>query len=326
MTPQLLTRSQINDGLWNHLIEESQQSVLYAFTNYLDLVCEDWNAFVWPEMGDYKIVMPIPVRLKMGMRVAYQPLFCQYLGIFSKSDLHISDMSPFLQAFAAQFKYISGYHFNPENYLILSKCMELIPHIEIATCHTHWLNLLPSYECVVNGFSTDRKKNLEKGNRYGWEVMKSRNIHPLIFLFVQNHAGKIPGGVNPCVYNRLEAVFERLEAIGKAEVWYAHYEGIIRAGILLIRNADRVIYLFNAADEMGRKGNARTFLLASYFRLHAREPLVFDFETPEVSSVTAFYESFGSTAVPYLKVRQNRLWFPLRMVQNLRRRLYLKTR
>ena len=53
MTPKLITRSQTNDGCWNTLIEQSQQSVLYAFTNYLDLVCQDWNALVWPQTGDY---------------------------------------------------------------------------------------------------------------------------------------------------------------------------------------------------------------------------------------------------------------------------------
>jgi hypothetical protein len=326
LTPQLITRSQIDDTRWNSFIEESQQSVLYAFTNYLDLVCEDWNALVWPQMGYYLIVMPIPVRVKFGKRIACQPLFCQYLGIFSKFELSASDAESFLKAFAAQFAYISAYHFNPENYPVLCESHFSLPYLKMATCHTHWLNLLPKYDRLVKGFSRDRKKNLKRAEEYGWELLRSRNIHPLIYLFVQNHAGKISGGVKPFAYNRLEAVFERLEAIGKAEVWYAHCGGIIRAGVLLIRNADRVIYLFNAADEIGQKGNARTFILARYFQKHASEPLTLDFESPEVGSIASFYKSFGSTSMPYLRVSQNRLWLPFRLAQNVRKWFLFTTR
>ncbi|NIJ54919.1 GNAT family N-acetyltransferase [Dyadobacter arcticus] len=326
MTPLLISRSQINDAAWNKLIEQSGQAVVYGFTFYLDLVCDDWKALIWASEGDYQIVMPLPVRRRLGIQLIHQPLFCQYLGLFSRSELTASQAEIFLRLLSMHFSYISSYHFNPNNYHLFSDLTSQFREFEFHTQFTHWLHLAKDYKSIEKGYTTDRRTNLKKGKNAGWEILESSNIHPLIYLFVQNHAAKIAGGVNPNAYDRLEAIFEKLKLLGIVELHYACKNGVIHAGILIVRCAGKSIYLFNAADVIGRRCNARTFLLDAYFSANAGNSIIFDFESPEIHSIAGFYKSFGCEATPFLKIRKNRLWLPIRKLHKWREKWLLKTR
>lgn len=326
MTPVLVNRSQISDLLWNNHIQRSKQSVVYAYSFYLDSVCSEWKALVWPSEQEYLIVMPLPVRRKAGKLIVYQPLFCQYLGIFTVDKLTSLQLEEFLNTFSSYFSYISAYSFNPENFRLINSSTFRFKELKFQEQKTYWLRLEQGYTRIYNQYSKDRKLNLERGKQNQWTLKQSHNMDPLIQLFKENHAFRILGGINPDAYVRLKLIFERLECYGKAEIWYAAKEDRIHAGILLIKDNSKIIYLFNAADKIGRSGNARTFLLDHYFSIHAYKPLVFDFESPEVSSIAEFYESFGGDKKPFLTVRKNQLAFPFRQLQEWRRSLMFKTR
>jgi len=95
--------------------------------------------------------------------------------------------------------------------------------------------------------------------------------------------------------------------------------------MLLATSNGRAIYLFNAASETGRRGNARTVLLDQYIQAHAGQPIVFDFESPEKPSIAAFYRSFGAREESYFSLRWNRLTvaerWPVAISRWLRKRL-----
>ncbi|CAG5072063.1 hypothetical protein DYBT9623_04001 [Dyadobacter sp. CECT 9623] len=326
MVPILLNRNEINDAAWNRLVEKSTQSIIYAFTFYLDLVCADWKALVWSSAGEYETIMPLPVRRKWGFEIIYQPHFCQYLGVFSQRPVTAEEITAFLAQLNKHYRYISAYHFNPDNHEVLRSQLSQIAGIEVEEQETHWLPLDQQYEKIANGYSRDRVRNLKRSEKSRWRYSVSNHIHPLIFLFVNHHARRIPGGVSHASYQTLEALFKSLSRMQCCDLWYAHRDGVIHAGILMIRFRGKAVFLFNAADEIGRKDNARTFLLDSYIKLHAESDLIFDFESPMKSSIASFYKSFGSTTVPFWKISKNRLPFPLRQIQHWRKRNKLRTR
>lgn len=80
--PILLSREQIDAQIWDNHIHNSRQGVIYALSWYLDIVCEQWEALVWPSVSDISIAMPLPVRRKFGRPVFVPAMFCEYLGIF----------------------------------------------------------------------------------------------------------------------------------------------------------------------------------------------------------------------------------------------------
>ena len=324
MTPILITRAQISDASWNEHIGKSLQCVIYAQTFYLDIVCESWKALVWPSIAQPEIVMPIPVRRKLGLAIIYQPHFCQYLGLFSLKPLSSFQLESFLRLLSKEFSYISAYHFNPENSLRMSAMTTAFPELEFSQKHTDWLPIANQSQLYA-GYSSDRKRNLRLGKDFHWEVQDSSDIEPLIRLFKENQTARIPGGVRGDTFIRLKVLFETLYKRRQAEICYASMDGQIHAGILVTKFAGRAMYLFNAADQKGRTGNARTVMLDHYFTSGNGETLIFDFESPEVEAIWRFYRSFGSQRVPFYAVNRNELCFPMKQIQNWRKRFF-KTR
>jgi hypothetical protein len=319
MTPPiLLSRAAIDDQRWNRIIDQSGQSVVYGYSWYLDEVCNDWKALVWPSAEDYQIIMPLPVRRKWSIEVIQQPLFCQYLGLFSVLEISEFNLILFLEKVSSSYPYISSYHFHPDLSAILNRVLRQFPKFEIKQNHTYCLSLEDPLSTIRSNYSSDRKMNLKRSEREKWIVEQSNNIIPLITLFKKYHASKIPGGVADVSYSILTALFKNLNLHKAAELFYILKEGKIHAGALFAKTGGKVLYLFNAADETGRAGNARTFLLDYYFQLNTGKPFIFDFESPEKNSVSLFYKSFGARKMPYYSIRKNELPFPWKQIQNWR--------
>ncbi len=318
--PNLLQRSQIDDQVWNALIDQSSHPVIYAYTWYLDCVSPDWCALVWPSTQNYEIVMPLPVKKRWGMTVVQQPLFCQYLGLFSKEQISEEALTVFLKSLSRHFQYISAYDFHPRHTPLLRKLLPARPEFEVMEKATHWLDLEKSYEEIAGRYSRDRRKNLRKALKQEWEYSESEDIEPLIALFRENHAGKIRN-VKETAYSTLRSILHLVLKKHLGRVQYAILNGKIRAGVMFLEKTGTRIYIFNAADPVGRKGNARTYLLDRYFRRFAGGGQVFDFESPELKSIADFYESFGAEAQVFLSIKKNRLPFPLRRLQEIRKRV-----
>ena len=339
--PILLQRHQIDDTAWNALIDEARHSVVYAYTWYLDCVSPGWQALVLVESGelivdsalasdptgtsssnhslvDYNLVMPLPVRKKWGMNVIQQPLFCQYLGLFSKNEISESDLLRFLHSLNLHFPYISVYDFHPSHTYLLRSVLPACPDFEVQEKTTHWLNLEKTYPELALDYSADRRKNLARSKKYGWECVQSTDLEPLISLFQENHASRI-GNVQASAYTLLRKLTLLLQKKGIACVYYARRQGILHAGIMVLERNETGIYIFNAADEAGRRGNARSFLLDRYFQKKAGRLKIFDFESPEVESIAQFYYSFGAGKQPFISIKKNKLPFPLRQLQAWRK-------
>ena len=325
MEPVLLRRSQIDDQRWNEAIDRSQQRVIYGFSWYLDVVCEDWNALVWPSALDYEIVMPLPVRKKYGFSLIYQPHFCQYLGIFSETSLTTDQVKCFLQACSRHFAYISAYSLHPKNYKDVLPEILRAKDLNYAVHKTRILPLGKNFSEIQDGYSADRKKNLQRSQEWSWAVQQGFEIETLIELFQNNNTSSIQGGVSLKTYYILKELYKKLAEKKYAELNYAFVNGKIHSGALFINDGQHGIYLFNAADQTGRKGNARTWLLNRFFEHNCNSDGYFDFESAQVEPIAAFYKSFGGETVPFMQISKNKLPLIIRLVQNVRK-WFFKTR
>jgi hypothetical protein len=319
LNPVLLDRREIDASSWDLFINTSRQNVVYGYSWYLDIVCEDWKALVWPSRDDFQVVMPLPVKYKYGFPILYQPYFCQYLGIFSSNEINVCEAESFLAACTSHFSYISSYSFNPENYNALSAALESVVHLEFQLHKTMWLALNKSPKEILHGYTPDRRQNLRKGCSFNWVLQKSGDPLPLIRLFQENHAAGIDGGVSSKSYQILKNLIEQAQARKVAELWYAVLNDKIHAGIIVLKMESTAIYIFNSASAIGRDGNARTYLLHEYFIENAESNLIFDFESPQIKSIHSFYKSFGGDEVPFITIQKRDLSYPLRQLQFLRK-------
>jgi hypothetical protein len=313
---RFLSRSEVDTAAWDACVSASRQSIVYGYSWYLDAVLAgpDWKwvgLLLADEQGGYRAVMPVPLRRKWGRWVVHQPFFCQFLDVFSADDT--LDPAPFLKAVQQQYRYGSAF------------CLHLLPDVlagfnTVLPQTTHVLNLSLSYEAICRGYNADRQLNLRRALQYGWTVTESTDPEPLITLFRANHAAGIDGGVGMWAYEILRRLIDALQKRGLATIRYAVSNGLIEAGALFVLEGNRIIYLFNAASETGRRGNARTMLLDQVIRENAgRErtgkPVLFDFESPRKGTVVDFYRSFGATGEVFTTIRWSRLTLAERLAR-----------
>jgi len=199
--------------------------------------------------------------------------------------------------------------------------LQSLANIKYVVNTTSWLSLDGSENDLAAGYTYDRKYNLKSGLQWSWELGKSNDLKPIIELFANNHASGIEGGVGIGSYKVLEAIFTETQRRKCSELWYAKQGDQIHAGILLLKEANFAIYIFNAANDTGRIGNARTVLLDHYFTQNAERPTIFDFESPQVDSIKSFYRSFGGDEIPFITIEKTSLPSPLQQLLFLRRLL-----
>jgi hypothetical protein len=320
LKPVLLNRSDIDSRPWDLLIADSLHPVIYGFSWYLDIVCESWQALVWPSAQEYQIVMPLPVRKRMGLAVIYQPHFCQFLGIFSKSEVTGEVAHSFLKSCFFHFFYISSYSFHPDLSDTIGPLSTIFPAITFTNQYTFRKSL-----ALNQPYHPDRKRNLRRGVEYNWIMEDEENPDRLISLFSTHHSGNIEGGVSVRSYKILERLIDAFRIHGDVTLRYALLKGNVHAGILIFKYGGYSVYIFNAADGVGRKGNARTVMLDHYFQEHQGTDLLFDFESAQEPDILAFYKSFGGVESSFFSIGKTRLRFPLSYFQYIRRQM-IRTR
>lgn len=321
MNVRFLSRSLVNDTAWDACVAASPNRIVYGYSWYLDEVTRapgwKWAGLVVVGEGmACQAVMPVPLRRKWGRWVVHQPLFCQFLAIYSREAN--PDPTPFFRAMQQRFRYGSLLH-----------CLQTPDHaslrLQTRPLHTHILDLSPGYAHIARQYSRDRALNLRRAAAANWQVISSSDPEPLIQLFRQYHAAGIQNGVAPWAYTLLRDLVTDLQKRGLATLRYALKDDQIQAGALFVAEGNRIIYLFNAASKKGRRGNARTLLIDQVIRENAGRNLIFDFESPEKASVVHFYESFGAVAQPFREVKYNRLTWIERLGQGVRNRLWPAT-
>ncbi|GAB4032328.1 GNAT family N-acetyltransferase [Spirosoma jeollabukense] len=315
---QVLSRHQINSSAWDASVAASSQRILYGYSWYLDAVLPGpdwkWVGIVNVDInGQYQAVMPIPLRRKRVAGIAYhwvvhQPFFCQFLNIFSRDES--VDTVPFFQLMQQEFRYGSMFS-------IRKSFVNQLSFSTFQTQTTHVLDLLIGYERISQRYSHDRASNLRRAHLANWTIIDSTDPEPLLTLFRKYQANGIDGGVADWAYDIFRNLVAELNKRNLVVLRYATREHRIEAGALFVQEGDRIIYLFNAASEAGRQGNARTLLIDQMIRKKAGDALIFDFESPEKPSIRDFYRSFGAFEEPFYTVRWNRL----SVVENIARKV-----
>ena len=263
------------------------QGKVYAMSWYLDAVSPDWSAYV---VGDYDVVMPVPLKRKFGLVYALQPQFCQQLGIFSKSWLSK------LQAreLVGKLPFLYRLCFNSGNADVFNE-KKLRPN--------YVLDLSAYYEMLNASFSLQCRRNVKKAKTFVQRVATISKDEYLSFLC--ENAGQWMGKVQIPVLTRL---IDNAISAGCAEfVAVRDVQDNVLAAVFFIRWGGRLYYLSPVSSEKGRECQSMTFLLNDIVERNANSSLLIDFEGSAIESIRNFYEGFGAKDEPYPMLEKN-MW------------------
>jgi hypothetical protein len=296
----ILPSAKIDRDKWNACIHNSSNGLIYACTDYLDAMADQWHGIV---IDDYRAVMPLPWRIRFGIRYCYMPPFIQQLGLIG--NYNTNDIAAVFRTLP-DFISLADIHFNFSN-------KEITAYKEVSLKTNCIIDLSAGYETIRAHYRKDLKENIKK------------NIDTLVYAedMLSMAAGLFQGQYQKHIkhvrteeYDRFFSLCQLFESKGQSIVRAIMGSGTeVLAVAVLLKDGKRIYNLMNTTTPEGRRCDANDLLVDRIIHEFAGQRLLFDFEGSELPGVKAFYEKFGAENQPYYYYHYNGLPFYLRWLK-----------
>lgn len=291
MNIQFLWRADINAPKWDAAIQQAHNTRIYALSWYLDIVCrQQWGALI---LGDYHAVMPLPYNRKwFGIAQAYQPMFCQQLGVFSEQLLSQHTIQTFYNAIPKFFRRV-----------------RLQGNSHYATTGKLTTTLQPNYILSTNApynqlyaqYNSNTKRNIKKATQQlqtNLTLTSEITGSQLIQLFGQARPELQYTHHHQQLFIHLTDEVLRRNA-GSLYALRSRTDNALYAGALFLQGHTRWYYLLGASNQLGKTCGAAHYLLDTVVQQMANKNLILDFEGSKTHSFAQFYAGFGATPEYY---------------------------
>lgn len=308
MKIQHLRHNEIDTEKWEKTILNSVNGNIYAFSWYLNIVSENWEALV---LDDYEAVMPLPTKNVFGFNILRQPLFTQQLGVFSPHIQLVNNIQPFTEYIHSHFRYIS-LQFNKHNALPLNELQGIV-----IKKNNFELDLIPSYNYLWGKYHSNTKRNILKA-RQNQITVKTNSINAETFTtFIKKYVGlKVPH-LSDKEYQKIKQIVEFSLRYKFGELYSAYDEkNRIIATVLFTFTHQRAYYLFAASSPIGKEKRAMFLLIDEFIKKYAEKNVILDFEGSMIPGLARFYESYGATNCNYEYYHYNKLPLFLKIIKH----------
>lgn len=290
-----LHNAEIDRKKWDQCVSTSRQNMVYALSWYLDLVSPGWEGIVYE---DYRAVMPLPVREKLGIKYMYQPFYAQQLGIYSRLFPDKELTGTFLSAIPADIRYIDYNlnHFHSND----------LEGVKTTKRSNYELKLNSSYNKIEANFSANTRRNIQKAV-LSIELANNVSVAEIVHLKKESQTVRW----KPEFYVWLNVYMYRLIRMGKAEIIGVKHQDKLVAAAFILMCMGRIYYLVPASNPDGKRIRAMFAILDHIIGKYADTGLVLDFEGSSIEGIARFFAGFGAEEIPYLNIHINKLPFPL---------------
>lgn len=288
----------IDCSKWNDCISRSANGLIYATTDYLDHIADNWTGIV---VNDYDIVMPVVWRKKYGISYAYDVPFIQQLGIFSTKAAIPYDK--LMEVLFSACKY-GDYNFNFGNNIAGT-----------TICSNFILPLGSTYENIEKKFSIDTRQNIRRSYEYDLSCVKG-SIDEAVDIYQQTYGSRLMH-VTSRQFENFKSICRLLQNRDGGVIVrkVVNSSDAILAIVLLLKDNRRLYNLMNSVLPEGRPVEANYFLLSNIWTEFQGSDYLFDFEGSDLPGVKKFYQKFGAVNQPYYRMHFNHLPWLLKLVK-----------
>jgi len=270
-----LKRKDIDIVKYDACIEAALNSRIYAYSWYLDIVADNWDALV---LNDYEAVMPLPWRQKYFIKYIYPPAWTQQLGVFSNFKIEAYVVRQFINAISKKFKKITV-QFNAENDVSSFKTEKRTNYI---------LKLDKPFEEIYKGFNKNRKRDIKKAETEKYSIDKEISADEFLYFYLNE----------PKNYQLRQEQITTIKALLKANnkavyIWGIRVDEKLIASIVWLKDANRITYILPIATIQAKEKGLPTLLISNLIKEHQNSNLMLDFEGSMIEGVADFYRSFG---------------------------------
>ncbi len=277
---QYLTRNQLDERKYNNCISKASNSRIYAYSWYLDIVCDNWDVLI---KDDYQAVMPLPKRRKYGINYIYQAPWIQQLGVFSNDYIDESIIGEFINSIPKKFRLIDVF-LNPEN---------RFSNKYISVRNNYILPLNSDFVTIKNNYNKNRKR-ISKIDFSNFRIDKKGNESKFLSLYKEQDIN----------YKTHKDSFEKLQKLlnnsnGDINIWNVYKKDNLIAGLCWLKDNNRITYLVPIATYEAKKENIPTFIVNQLIEEYENSNYILDFEGSMIEGVAKFYKSFGAVIEEY---------------------------
>ena len=278
-----LKSKDIDKQKWDTCILQSINSLPYALSWYLDIVHPNWEAIIYK---DYEIVMPLPVKYKMGIPYLTIPKYIQQLGLFYSSIPEQSIVDTFLTYLEKAWYIKKPYHFNYHNRIFL-------PNYALRTNLV--LTMKEEYAVLKTKMQYRARYTIRKAlSANTVEIIVTDDYQAIISIFQQSKHGEDIQYWNKESYNLLLELLNTYNKYFVVESYTAYNkdkEPI--SGIILLHYYDRIILIFTGTNIEGREQKAMPLLIHHVLQKYASSNKIIDFEGSNDANLALFWKQFG---------------------------------
>lgn len=305
---RFLKRNQIDDEKWDNCV--SQHSDLpYPLSWFLDCVADNnWAGLI---LRDYEAVFPIAIKKKFGIRLAYNPFFCQQLGLVSDGT-HPLFENTCLRFLQRKFLFCNiNLHY--KSIAESSKMLSLR--------YNYVLSLNKDYEVLKGNYSKNTQRNLVKANLYKVFTKSFQNAKQFALHYEKNSAVNVRGYSHKHTKILEKLIVESVKrGMGEMVAAYSIPQNPPIAFAFFLKYKNRIINLAPITLKESRQSGAMTFILDELIQKNANTDLVLDFEGSSIESIARFYKGFGSKQQNFWTYRHTLIDT---LLQPLKRNTYL---
>ena len=301
---KFVINSDIDRIKWDRCIADSAYGIAYAYSWYLDRICEKWDALIW---GEYQYVMPLVNNTKYRISYIYQPFFTQQLGVFSNLSVEPEIVEQFLNAIPQQFR-LTNMNLNVGN-------ANPSEHFSTRSNTTYHLNLGSEISEIRAAYNSNTRRNIQKAIQNKVTISQISDLSLFIKITSENLKEKSPE-IRSHHYLALKEVINYAVKNELGEIYVAqNAENTTLASVFFVRTNQTSIYLAASSNQEGIEKSAMFLLIDTYIQNHTKNILTLDFEGSNISGIARFYAGFGGLPKTYFSVHQNRLPKLLRILK-----------
>lgn len=301
MEVRYLKREEIDDKVWNGCVHFAINAMPYAYTWYLDNVCETWDGLV---LGNYKAVMPLIYHKKFGIHYLYQAFFTQQLGVFTALPITKNLVLQFLAAIPKKYQYIA---------ICLNEINDISEQEGVIKRSNYVLDLHTDYALLKAKYNKNLLRNLKKAESHQLLINYQISPEDFVAFYLKNTANKIKGFKPKHEYVLLRIIYKALSYQTGFLIGIFNSQNEMIAANFILTHPMRMINLLPTSNAEGNEKQAMVFLIDHLLQKHANQRKIFDFEGSMISGVAQFYKSFGAEELFYFHYKRNNLPLFLRI-------------
>lgn len=289
-----LRHADIDFAAWDRRMAACANASWYGLSATLNAAAPGWDALLDEATGAQ---MPLPWRMKYGVRYLYQPFLIQHLGPFAPVPEQ-DEAARFLHALPKRFRYADIY--------MLGANIAGVAGLRTEERTNHVLRINGPVEALRAGYSVNHRRSLRKAEQLG--VMVERGVSSgRVIGFLEGSEQFVHWGIDAAQRATMQRILMTTEEAGTGFGRVVSNEGELVAAAWFVQENGRIIFLKGMGSAKGRDLRAMHALVDDVIAEHASSGAVLDFAGGNDPQLARFYSGFGADPVLYLRALMNRL-------------------